>query len=212
MAYTDHLTKMLGEITGYCDRASRVESEFATKNNGKPCYPSMVGALGAIAGSIAIYARSAAEWTADHIAPAEREAERLVTILEGLDIDLNEDSLTALEAMIKNQDEYRSEIRALSGAFQQAIRETIITERELEQQNATEALTAAGFALNDEDGETWTRGRDWAKIELTNGRESRYRWSYENNGASDDEISNDSGVSGEFHRLLALISGEVKNG
>lgn len=202
MAYTDHLTKMLSDITSHCARAAGVEAEYAIKNNGKPCYPSMVGALGAIVGTIAVYVRSASEWTVDHIVPAEREAERLVTILEGLDIELDEESLAALEALIRNQDEYRSEIRALSGAFQKAVRETIINERELEQQNATEALASAGFVLNDEDGETWARESERVLIELTNGRESRYRWGY----SSEATGISDHGVSGEFHRLLRLIT------
>ena len=212
MPYSEFLTRQLTEVSGLCVRAARIEQDYATANNGKPCYPSMVGALGAIAGSIAISARSASEWTADHIVPAEREAERLMAILEGLDIDLNEESLSALEAMIKNQDEYRSEIRALSGAFQKAVCETQVTERELEQQNATEALTAAGFVLNDEDGETWQNDSLNLRvtIELTNGHESRYKW--EVAGCEQNQYAHvDSGVSGEFHRLLALIGTEVKS-
>ena len=93
MAYTDHLTKNLDEISRLCRDAASIESQYATTNHGNPCYPSMVGALGGIANTVAIYARGASEWTADHIVPAEREAERLVAILEGLDIDLNEESL-----------------------------------------------------------------------------------------------------------------------
>lgn len=99
-----------------------------------------------------------------------------------------------------------------------------LIESEREQENAVEVLTKAGFVLDDEDGETWTKEGVMVKIECVHPSESKYKWEYD--GPSSLPETRDThdflkahygtggihfGVSGEFHRLLALISGEVKS-
>ena len=83
--------------------------------------------------------------------------------------------------------------------------------REQEQERAIDALTAAGFVLDDEDGETWTRGPERAVIEILLPAESTYRWSYESQDNGTHPLYRyEEGKSGDFHRLIALIGAEVK--
>jgi hypothetical protein len=203
MPYSEYLIETLNRIAKIQSEPATIEARCATANNGRTCYPSMAGALESVVKNAAREAESALRWTTDHIVPAEREAERLVAIFENLGLDLDEETLATLELMGKDKT-YRSEARGIVSAITRQVADVQYSERDYEQQNATEVLARAGFVVDDE-GETWTRGKVWVKIELANGRESRYRWTYENNDASDDETSNDSGVSGEFHRLLVLI-------
>lgn len=55
-----------------------------------------------------------------------------------------------------------------------------------------------------EDGDLFRRAAEVVEITLTNGRECRYGWRYQPDGASGLDMS--SGNSGDFSRLLALIS------
>lgn len=164
-------------------------------------YPAMLGEL---MGRVfaADWDVSAALRYAERLEVIEREHERLITIFEGLDIDLDEEALTALEVLAKNSHDYKSERRELASAINKAVREALQSERDIEQDDATEKLAAAGFVLDDEH-EAWDRGREQVRIELTNGRESRYKWEYE---TSEPIHRIETGISGGFARLLALIT------
>lgn len=125
--------------------------------------------------------------------------ERIVNALESIGVNLDETDICALELLAKdpNYSEYRTE---LYEDFNKQTAHVQDAERDHEQGQATEALAAAGFALDDEDGETWTKERVTVKVECIHPAESRYRWEYYNGHIC--EI----GVSGEFHRLLKLIT------
>lgn len=155
--------------------------------------------------------------TLDFLAPEINRLERIVSALESIGVNLDETDIEALERIASGAatDPDRGMLR---DSINEAIREDQEFWREHEQQSAIEALTAAGFVLNDEDGETWTRDNEMVQIELTNGRESRYKWGYaeteSHKGLSlatgqpatmTRLIRGDSGVSGEFSRLISLI-------
>lgn len=135
--------------------------------------------------------------------PEINRLERIVSALESIGVNLDEEDIEALEGIASDltsghREDMRESLNEWIGDWQQLARER-------EQQNAIDIMTSAGFVLNDEDGETWTRGNETVKLELTNGRESRYSWTY-GFYHEDDDIDADYGVSGEFHRLLKLIT------
>lgn len=145
----------------------------------------------------------------------EREHERLVSIFEALDIDLDEDALAALELIGKrtwkkgrDASPYLDERRQIIHAFSKAIANVQESERENEHENAADALIAAGFVY-DEENECFARGDERVTVTLTNGRECRYEWQHQRD-VNGDFTGDDSGKSGEFHRLLSLIASEVK--
>lgn len=205
--YSEYLKTTLKRIADSVNDIAAIEERYATAGrNGTPCYPSMVGALEAVIRSSVIYATTAKQWVTNHIEPAEREAQRLVSILEGLGIDTEEETLATLE-LIASDNTYRDERRQLRSVFSRVITEAQESQRESEKDDATDAITATGFAF-DEEADNWNRGNEQIRIELTNGNESRYKWEYE---TSDPLHRVETGVSGEFSRLLALIqSKEVK--
>lgn len=134
----------------------------------------------------------------DSLIPEINRLERICCALESIGVNLDETDIEALELLAKdpNYSEYRTE---LYEEFNKHTGHVQDTERDHEQDQATESLAAAGFVLDDEDGETWTKERTTVKIECIHPAESRYRWEYYNGHIC--EI----GVSGEFHRLMALI-------
>lgn len=140
----------------------------------------------------------------------EREHERLVSIFEALDIDLDESTLAALELIGKrtwkkgrDASPYRDERRQINNAVSKAISNVQESERENEHENANNALIAAGFVYDEEKG-CFARGDERVTVTLTNGRECRYEWEYQRD-VNGDFTGDDSGKSGEFHRLLSLI-------
>ncbi len=181
------------------ENRERTRTQYSLQPGGE--YPAMCGQfMGLIMG--AHWDIESATRSAERLEVIDREHERLVTILEGLDIDLDEEALAALEVLAKNSHDYKSERRELASAINKAIRETQESERQIEQDDATEKLAAAGFVLDDEH-EAWNRNREQVRIELTNGRESRYKWEYE---TSEPLHQIETGISGDFARLLALIT------
>lgn len=148
----------------------------------------------------------------EHLIPAINRLERIVSALESIGVNLDEEDVVSLELLATLPDaDY--ERRGLAGYINKAVTENASEARDNEQENAIASLITAGFVLNDEDGETWTRDNATVTIELTNGREYRYRWEYATGPADDFPALDDlrpiachSGVSGEFHRLLKLIT------
>jgi hypothetical protein len=140
--------------------------------------------------------------------------ERIVSALESIGVNLDEEDIHGLELLRDDQgerDECRFEREKLVGSFNAASAEAREMANEHEQEIAIEALTASGFVLDDEDGETWTKDGVTVKIECIHPGESKYKWEYENPTHTESHLRFVCGVSGEFHRLLALIGREVKS-
>lgn len=139
--------------------------------------------------------------------------ERIVSALESIGVSLDESDIEALEGIARALAGSASDMRtSIREALNQATNEWMEESREAEQESAVAALTNAGFVLDDEDGETWTKEGVTVKIECVHPAESRYKWEYEMRDSRPGKLTvMDFGVSGEFHRLLALISGEVKS-
>lgn len=140
----------------------------------------------------------------------EREHQRLVSIFESLDIELDEETLATLELIGGRScnDAYKEPRRDIRNAINKAVRETQEAERDYEHDQATDGLIAAGFACNEADG-NFTRGNETVVITLVSGRECRYEWGYEREAVIDVcGFVSDSGKSGEFSRLLSLINPE----
>lgn len=177
-------------------------------------YPAMFGQL---TGRVqnAEYDILAAQRYADTLEATERDYERLISILEALDIETDEETLSALELMSKREwatgnrvfetSKYKSERRAVALAVSNAVNTVLEGEVEYEQENATDELTKAGFVLNDDD--QWTRDQERIVIERAatlkhQPRRTCYTWSWCDMASGTFE----SGRSGDFHRLLALIA------
>ncbi len=146
-------------------------------------------------------------------APDINRLERIVSALESIGVNLDEEDIQGLELLRDTQgddgaDPSRWERDKLVESFNAATTDAREMEREREQENAVEVLTQAGFVLDDEDGETWTKDGVTVKIECVHPAESKYKWEWETDSPS---LRGEIGISGEFHRLLALISGEVKS-
>lgn len=208
---SSYLKEQLTSLAALKERSEHVTSEecraeLRAAYNLKPGdeYAAMVGRVqGMISG--AHWRIEAAIKSAERLEIIEREHERLVTIFEALEIDLDEEALVALE-MIGKDSAYRDHKRDIRAAVSKAVNDTQWCERDYEHDQATEALVAAGFAINDE-GECFTRGSERVTVTLVNGREARYAWTYEShdNGAH-PLYKADSGKSGEFFRLMKLIA------
>lgn len=196
------------------ENRERTRTQYNLKPGGE--YPAMCGQfLGLIMG--AHWDIESATRSAERLEVIDREHERLISIFEGLDIDLDESALAALELMNKrtwgkydsgnvyDNSPYRSERSALSAAFSKAIADVQESEREFEYEQAMEALEKTGFVL-DEETEEWRRGVE----RVTVGRQyknhvSAYPWTYDGFDLNGVGVG-DSGTSGDFHRLLALIT------
>lgn len=140
----------------------------------------------------------------EHVFSAVNRLERIERALDSIGVNLDEEDIAALEIMA-NDDDYRRERTELRTAFNLSVGDIQDSEREAEQEQALEALAKAGFVLNDDDDETWTKDNVTVKIELIDGSKCQYRWEYES------PRNMDSGLSGEFHRLLALIGQSVSS-
>jgi hypothetical protein len=209
--YTEYLKKSLGrlaELKGKSDRIGSAENRDAIKaaNVGgisDAIYPSMCGQLEGLI-MAANWDVRIAQQNAERLEVIERDHYRFVSILESLGIDIDEETLSALE-LIGKDTTYRDHMRDIRSAVNKAISDVQWTERDYEHDQAGEALKTAGFTV-DEDGETWTRGEERVSITLENGREARYAWGYESkDNGTVPGYKTDEGKSGEFHRLIALI-------
>jgi hypothetical protein len=129
--------------------------------------------------------------------PEINRLERIVSALESIGVNLDETDISALELLASdpNYSQYRAEFYE---EINTRVRNVQEIERDHEQEQAIESLATSGFVLNDEE-ETWTRGGETVKVTCDHPAESAYKWEYYNGHIC--EI----GVSGEFHRLLALI-------
>lgn len=142
--------------------------------------------------------------------PEINRLERIVHALESIGVNLDKEDIVALEWIAEEYGTTHSDRSWLRDHLNKAIGEAAADMRHTEQKEAIEALARAGFVMNEDDGETWTRNDERVTIELANGRESRYRWTYESQDNGTHPLyKTDSGVSGDFHRLLALIGTEV---
>ena len=206
--YTEYLKTQLQRIIDAGARIAEIESRYATVRDGHPCYPSMCGAMQSELRMASDEAKRALAWTVNHIEPAEREAGRLISILEALDIDLDEETLSTLELIGRDQT-YKEARRDIRNAINKAVNDTQWCERDYEHDQAIDALAAAGFVVDD-DGEVWTRGDESVTVTLVSGRDARYEWTYDSDPSAahdtDPDAIIDSGKSGEFFRLLALIA------
>jgi hypothetical protein len=200
--YTDHLKTTLEGIASLRGEIAAIDARHAKSASGSPCYPSMCGALQATIGFAADQATSALKWTTDHVAPAEAEAQRLVSILEALGIDLDEETLVTLE-LIGKDDSYKEARRDIRNAVNRSVSDTQWCERDYEHDRATDALIDAGF-IHIEDEDYFDRDAQRVTVTLANGREARYEWELQDN-ASGEQVTVDSGKSGSFSRLIALI-------
>lgn len=144
--------------------------------------------------------------SAERLEVIDREHERLVTIFEALGIDLDEETLSTLELIGKDR-EYKDQCRSVRVAITQICADVQADEREIEHDQATDALIAGGFT-HDEEIDAFCRSSEVVTVTLVNGRECRYEWQYQPkyqpNGGSG--LSIETGKSGDFHRLLALIA------
>lgn len=175
-------------------------------------YPAAAGVLEASLGILAGNLIGLAAQVVSRIEIMEREHERFISIFEALDVELDQKTLATLELIGKRTwstdgkcretSPYRDERRAISNAVAKAVADAQSSERGYEHDQATDALVAAGFEY-DEEEDAFRRGAELARITLVNGRECRYSWEYD---TSDPNGLRDSGKSGEFHRLLALIA------
>lgn len=193
--YSDYLKEQLERIVAIKDEIAKADAIFTSGDK----YPSICGWLQATIKSASADAERAIAWLTEHIAPAEKQAERLVSILENIGVNLDEDDLVALETLGKDH-EYRHDRNTLAEAINAMIANVQESERDIEHNQATDALLAAGFVF-DEQSDSFVRDGECAIITLTNGRQSRYEWRFEN---ASGEV--DSGKSGSFSRLIALIA------
>lgn len=146
----------------------------------------------------------------DWIIPQTNRLERIVSALESIGVNLDETDIEALEVLAGNgRHEYGMMREDLAEAINNSIGEVQEESREREQEQAIEALAVAGFVLDDEDGETWTRDDVTVKIEYVHPAESTYRWEYHKwdsiHGGPGFNKQFTIGKSGDFHRLMALI-------
>ena len=207
---TEYLRKRLEGIANTSDHADRIETEY------KSSPYSIIGGLDArlriVGGDIAVLLEP--NGLLSRIEANERAAERLQSILEALDIDLDEDALAALELIGKRTwsngvgvyetSPYQDERRSISRAINKTIVLVQESEREREHDETTDALMVAGFVYQGDD-DCFDRGNQRVTVTLTNGRECRYAWEFQDN-TSGDQVMVDSGKSGEFSRLLELIA------
>ena len=202
-----YLKDCLAKLAKLPIRLKEIESEgnraeLRMKYNLKPG-EEFAATVGQLSGMVigAAWDVEAAQRYAERLEVIEREHERLIRIFEALDLDLDEETLATLELIGRQQGptEYREQARDIRRAISKAVTETQETERDFEHDQATDALIAAGFTYDEDDD--FTRSTERVTITLVNGRECRYEWQLEN---ASGEI--DRGKSGEFSRLLALIT------
>lgn len=219
-----YLKESLDKLAGLKARAEQIQSPenraaIKAQNAGgltDGVYPTMCGELSGII-LLASCAIAAAQHSAERLEAIEREHERFVSIFEALDIEFDETALATLELIGKRtwaegykplveNSLYRDERRAISNAISRAIADVQESEREFEHEKATEAIAAAGFVRFEDDSfDGWARDIDnIERISINMSYKNRitvYSWELERDG-----VTVDSGKSGEFSRLIALIA------
>lgn len=213
--YTEYLKNNLAELAAVEVEQKRIRAEYAITNNGSPSYPSICGAMDVVITRAAYTAKAMLNWTSEHIEPAEKQAERFVSIFEALGIETDEETLATLELIgkrtyidnpreFRENSPYRDERNQIANLISKLVSEVQESEREREHDEATDAILKAGF-IHNEDTDAFMRDRETVVIELTSGRESRYKWGYAGSKPNGDALV-DSGKSGEFSRLIDLIA------
>lgn len=203
---TKYLTKSIDRIQALVERGKQIESaehraELAARD--RDVYPQLTGELSAlltilVAGEVVLLKHHA-----ESLAAMEREHQRWLTILDNLDLQLDERELAALELM-GTDTEYRHYRDELRDSVFDRIRDVIESEADYERENAIEKLAVSGFALDD-DSEEWIREGDRVAIEYipqpkhTSGY-TTYRWTLTR---ASGEV--ESGQTGDFARLLELF-------
>ena len=208
--YSDFMKNTVAKITAHSSRPDEIRALADAKQDGYGndtegrIYPAMFGGL---SGACSTLRYDISTLTLESFADGVRRLERIVSALESIGVNLDEEDIVALEGIARNYGEpNRDDLR---DALNTATTEWREEQRENEQAHAIEALIAAGFALDDLDGETWTRGDLRVTIECVHPAESMYRW--EAAGCAQNQYAYiDSGKSGDFHRLIHLIGAEVK--
>lgn len=222
--YTDYLKTQLTEIEALESEIARIRADCPKTAHGLPDYVSLYVTMESLVRQAAGRASLALRLTTAHIVPAEAEAQRLVSILEDLDVDLDEETLATLELIckrtwsgpphIRETSLYRSERDSIGNMINRTIRQVQQDERDNEHDAATDALVSAGFVHNEEN-DAFERSDARVIVTLVNGRESRYSWEFieitrpfsEGFLAATEYVRIvDTGKSGEFSRLLALIA------
>lgn len=172
-------------------------------------WPSVLGRLEGAVKHALDWNLPEAQRSAERLEIIDREHERLVTIFEAIGIDLDEETMATLELIGRDQD-YKDQRRSVRVAITQICADVQADEREIEHDQATDALAAAGFVY-DESNDNFTRGTETVLITLANGRECRYNWAYEMQDVRPGQLRIiDSGASGDFSRLIALIAPKVQ--
>lgn len=206
---TQTMKLWLQEIVNLRDDIAHINSpEFrATCDKSNP-YPGMLGAL---EGRI-FRPTVSAQIMLEHIGDIER-LERIANVFENIDVDLDDSALSVLELMckrtwttgphVRETSQYRSERNALADAINKAISEVQESERELEHESAVESIGALGFVRFEDDSfDGWVRDGERIVIEMAYKHHiTTYSWELAKDG-----VTADSGKSGEFRRLIALIA------
>lgn len=194
MTPIDYLKQKLAAI-------SATKEMFATVNlrddeSERSQYPYKYGELSVIVQQAARDATAALRWTMDHIEPEFTQFRRAHDALEGIGVDLDEETLKALELLSKP--EYRSERRQLADAFARAISAVKDSEAEVELQSAIDSLEAAGYKT--EDGWGWTCESTMSSVDIETTKKI-YVWIFKVAG---HEVAR--GSTGDFPRLIDIIN------
>lgn len=209
---TKYLTESIDRIQSLVESGKQIESaehreELAARD--RDVYPQLTGELSALLNILVAGEVVLLKHHAESLAAMEREHERWLTILDNLDLQLDERELAALE-LIGKEDVYRSSRTKISETVMEEIRDVIEDDADYERDEATEKLIAAGFALDD-DSEEWVRGHDWTPAhervsieripppKYTSGY-TTYRWTLTR---ANGQI--ECGQTGDFARLLELV-------
>jgi hypothetical protein len=204
MYYIEQLKKKLEEVAkDLRDGLAHIKTpEFKAQFPGSSWYP---GALGAVEWRLDSAARDIEHmgfWYLEQIRPEVAYMERLAAVCEGLGID--EDNLPMLELLVKEggyAGRYKHEASELAEKIRQTANEVYDDQRDREHDNAIEALEAAGFKENTDDGDLYERGNQTAIIQWKGGE---YQWRLEVDG-----VETLTGCSGEFSKLLEAVKQEV---
>ena len=219
-----YLKESLAKIGQLKQQAAEIESK-ESRDAIMAQYPALSSPYVITSGRLAGAIKSAIEWelpiaqrNAERMEVIECEYERLISILENIGVNLDEEDLVALELVAKRDyapqanmqsgvretSPYRDQREAIARTVNRAISEVQEGERELEHDNATDALLKAGFVF-DEERDFFVRDNDCVTVTLVNGRECRYTWEF----AADLGATTETGKSGEFSRLLELIQSKT---
>jgi hypothetical protein len=200
-----HLDKMFTTLAATLAEVDSPEFEERCKerygeNNHGTLMAVRLGWVHSAAGQVA--RDTMAPWYIEQILPEVAYAERLVKVCEELGID--ESHLTALELLTTNE-RYRHECSGLREEIAKAVEEVVTDDREREQDEAIAALTAAGFACDDE-ADIYRRG-NFAVTITWDRKRCLYKWLLEdgNNNFRDGE----SGSFGHLLQHVGIVKQEV---